>query len=113
MPLGKLMQKPHIALKEQLQIIEPILQHGDAVHAQAKGEAGNLLRVITILLHKLEDIWIDHAAAQDLDPAGLFAGTASIEPPLPASPTDEAGNEHFRARLGEREERRAEAGLHI
>ena len=48
----------------------------DSVYAHAEGEAGNLLRVVTVVFHELENVGINHAAAEDFDPSGLLAGTA-------------------------------------
>src|SRR6476646_99605 len=67
--LSKLFQKPLIALKEQLNIVDPILQDRDAVRANAEGHARDRPRVVAVVLHELEDVGIDHAAAQNLDPA--------------------------------------------
>src|SRR3954466_6832411 len=113
--LYKLLQKPDITLEKQLQIIEAVLQHGDPVHAHAEREAGNFLRVIAVLLHEFKDIWIDHAAAENLDPSRLLAGTAwrIIRTAFAAATGYETRDEHLRARLGERKERRPKASLHI
>src|SRR5579884_4139620 len=111
--LSKLLQESHVPLKEQLQIIKPILQHRNSINAHAKGETGNLFGIVAVVLHKLEDVGIDHAAAENLDPSGLLAGSAGAPFTLPASAADEAGDEHLRARLGERKKRWTKAGLHI
>src|SRR5207302_1673722 len=109
--LQKLLQKSHIALKEQLQIIKPVFQHSDAVHAHAEGEAGNLYGIVAVMLHELEHVGINHAAAENFDPSGLLARTARgiviASPPAPAA--DKARNEHLRARFCERKERRTKA----
>src|SRR5579864_6549289 len=114
---SKLFQESDVALKEQLQIIHAINQHGYAVHAHAEGEAGNFLRVIAIVLHELKNVRIDHAAAQNLDPARLLARAARLffrsTATLSTSPADEAGDEHLRAGLGEGKKRRPEAGLRV
>src|SRR5262249_37975415 len=101
------------ALKKQLQIIQSVLQHRNAVHAHAKCEAGDSLWIVAVVFDELEHIRVDHAAAENFDPSGLFARTTRIGATLAASAADEAGDEHLRARLGEREERRPEAGFHV
>src|ERR1700740_594994 len=78
--LPKLLQKPHVPLEEELNVIHAVLQKRDAVGANAEGEARYLLRVVAIVLHEFEYVGIDHAAAQDFDPAGSFAGTTGLAP---------------------------------
>src|SRR5207245_4159310 len=104
--LPKLLQKPHIPLEEQLQIVDAIYQHGHAVHAHAKREAGNLLRVVTVVVHELENVSVKHAAAKDFYPSRLLAGTARllfcVSAALAACPAVEAGDKQLRTWLGER-----------
>src|ERR1700679_1326328 len=97
-----LLQKPYIPRKEQLQIIHPILQQSNSIRAHTKGKARNLPRVISVVLHKLKHIRIDHATAQNLNPPRLLARTARIAPAPAAPAADKARNIHLRARLGER-----------
>src|SRR5216684_2152792 len=98
--LRKLSQEPHIALIEQLNIVDPVLQHRDPLHAHAKGEAADLLCIVAVALDEFKDVRIDHAAAQQLDPSAHLAQTASLAAAF------EARNRHIRARFCEREERR-------
>src|ERR1700688_1137317 len=100
----KLLQKPHVSLKKQLQIIQPILQHRYAVHAHAEGKAGNFLGIVAVVLHELEDVRIDHAAAEDLNPSGLLTGTAWVSTPSSTPTAYKAGDEHLCAWLSKREE---------
>src|SRR5882724_2840448 len=100
MLLSKLLQKPHIPLIEQLNIINPILQHGDALNAHTKGEAADLRGVVTAAFNRLEDIGVNHAASQQLDPAARLAQTAAFAPAF------EAGDLHVCAGLGKWKERR-------
>src|SRR4051812_22851259 len=83
--LPKLLQKPHIPLKEQLQIIEPVLQHGDSIYAHAKGKPGYFFGVVTVVFHKFKDVGIDHAAAENLNPSRLLAWTACVGAALAAA----------------------------
>src|SRR5579864_3983479 len=114
---SKLLQKSHIPLKEQLQIVHAINQHGDSVHAHSESEPGNFLGVVAVMLHELEHVGIDHAAAENFDPSSLLARAARLffrsGATLPASAADEAGDEHFGAGLCERKERWTEAGLYV
>src|SRR5690554_6788687 len=66
----KLGQKAQVIIEKHADIIDAELEHGDALHAHAEGEAAVFLRVDA---HRLEDVGIDHAAAEDLKPAGLAA----------------------------------------
>src|SRR5436190_16740073 len=65
----KLFQKSHIPLKEQLQIIQTVLQHCDSVYAHAEGEARNLFRIVTVVPYEIEDVGVHHATAEDLYPS--------------------------------------------
>src|SRR5580692_8403596 len=77
-PLRPLPQEPHVPLKEQLQIVHPILQQSNSIRPHAKGESRNSLRVIPVVLHKLKYIRVDHAASQNLNPPRLLARTAGV-----------------------------------
>src|SRR6516162_6478825 len=99
----ELLQKPHVALVEQLDLLDLVLQYGDALHTHAEGEAQNLRRVVAVLLHELEHVGIDHSAAQQLDPAAEFALAAAV------AAAEDAAYLHVGAGLGERKERRVEA----
>src|SRR5437868_2736825 len=113
--LPELFQKPDIPLEEQLQIIQPILQHRDPVHTHPKRKARDFLGIISIVLHEFENIRVHHPATENFNPSRLLAWTArSVIVTSPTPPAaDEAGHEHFRARLSEREKRWPEAGLHV
>src|SRR5215467_1074606 len=110
--LSKLLQKAHISLEDQLNVIHAVLQQGEAVDAHAKGESGDSFGVVAAVLHKFENIRIHHAATQNFDPSGLLARTAGVGTPLAAAPADEAGHVELRARLGERKKRRTEERSH-
>src|SRR5271168_4425582 len=71
-PLRKLLQKPHVPIEEQLQIIHPILQQSDPVRAHAEGKPGDFSRVIPVVLHKLKHVGIHHAASENFDPPSLL-----------------------------------------
>src|SRR5581483_456352 len=113
MLLRKLLQKSHVPLEEQLQIVKSILQHRNSVYAHAECEAENFLGIVAVIFHKLKDVRINHATAENLDPSRLLARPTRTAFTLSASDTDEARDKHLRARLSEREKRRTKAGLHI
>lgn len=73
--LAELPQKPQIILKEQPNVVDTVLQHGDALDAHAKGEPGKLFGIIT---DEFEYRRIDHAGAQDFQPAAGFADAAAL-----------------------------------
>src|ERR1700688_4465799 len=110
--LSKLVQKPHIPLKKQLNIIHPILQQRDPVRAHAKRKSRDLSRVIPIVFHKLKHIRIDHAASQNLNPSRLLARTARIVTSSATAATNKARHKHLRARLGKRKKRWTKTRLH-
>src|SRR6202795_1401501 len=73
--LPKLLQKPNITLKEQLNIIHAVLQNRNPFHAHAEGKSRNFCRIV---IHEAVHIRIDHAAAQQLNPsAGLAVAARS------------------------------------
>src|SRR5580692_12457867 len=62
----KLSQEAHIILKKHLDIVDTILEHGQAVDADSEGEAAHLLRIV---LDEAVDGRIHHARAEQLNPA--------------------------------------------
>src|SRR2546428_13519299 len=71
---SKLLQKPHIVLEEQLEIVDVVPHHGVTFDAAAKSEAGVFLRVI---VHKAVQIRMHHTGAHHFDPACIFADSAA------------------------------------
>ena len=77
-PVGsELAQESQVVVEEEADVVDPVLQHGDAFDAQPEGEAGVGFRVVA---HGLEDRGVDHAGAQDLQPAGGLADPAAVAP---------------------------------
>jgi len=76
----KLAQEPHIAGIELADFADAVLHHGDALDAHSEGEAADLLRIVggLLLCGEGEDSGIDHAAAEELDPAGVLAFAAPL-----------------------------------
>src|SRR5258707_5109081 len=66
----ELSQEAHIVLEKDLDVVDAVLEHGQAIHAHAEGEAANFLRVV---VHEAINGGIDHARAEEFDPAGAFA----------------------------------------
>src|SRR5437660_1616683 len=109
----ELLQKPDIPMKDQLQIVEVVLQHRNAIYAHSKRKAGDFFGIVTVVLHKLEYVRVNHAAAENFYPSGLLARATRVSPPLAASSANEAGDEHLCARLGKWKKRWPETGLHV
>ena len=79
-------------------------QHSDPFRPHAKGKTRKFFRIITAVA---QNIGVDYAASQYLQPAGVFAHRA-------ASPSaDETLHIHLSTRFGEWEMGGAEAGAHI
>ena len=84
----------------------PYLSMASRSTPMPKAKPVKLLRVDAAVLQHLG---VDHAGAEDLEPAGLLAGAAALAV-LPAAPAaDRAGDVDLGPRLDEREVARAEA----
>src|SRR5580658_1572178 len=66
----ELSQEAHIVLKENLNVVDLVFQHGEAVDAHAEGEAADFFGVV---VDEAVDGGIDHACTEEFDPAGAFA----------------------------------------
>ena len=97
----ELLEELQVVLKHQADVVDAVLQHGDALDANAEGEAGILIRVNVAVLQHLA---VDDAAAQHLDPAGVLAQGAALAVAL------EAAHVHLDARLSEGEVGGAQGG---
>ena len=71
----KLLQETKIVFVEQPDVIDAVLQHGDALDAHAEREAGVALGVVA---DGFEDRGVHHAAAADLEPARPLADRAAF-----------------------------------
>src|SRR5712664_1594118 len=91
-----------VVLEEDLDIVDAVLEHGQAIDAHAEGEAADFFRVV---FDEAVDGGIYHAGAEKFNPAGAFALRAGAA-------AENAGNIEFDARLGEREITGAEARFH-
>src|SRR5579883_621371 len=79
---------------EVADIIDTVLQEGDALGAHAEGETAVLGGIVATVA---QDKRIDHPGAQDLQPASVLANRAAL------AIAQQAGDIHLDARLGERE----------
>src|SRR5690348_12856882 len=96
----ELAEEADVVLKKNLNVVDLVFEHGEAVDAHAEGEAADFFRVV---VDEAVDGWIDHAGAEKLDPAGAFAlGAGSATGGIAAAAAKDAGDVEFDARLGER-----------
>src|SRR5205085_3109918 len=73
-PRSKLFKKPHVVLKEQLQIVNVVLQHGVTIDAAAKRKAAVFFRVV---IDESVKVRVNHAGAHHFDPSRAFANAAA------------------------------------
>jgi len=98
-----LLQEPEIVVPEVADVVDAEAQHGDALHAEAEGEAGKARGVVAAIT---QHVGMHHPAAADLQP------TAAAHPA--ASPLAlEALDVELSRGLGEREVRGAEARARV
>src|SRR5207248_3990256 len=99
---------------------DAVLHHGDALDAHAEGEAGDFFGVVGVVtrvdlaacfislgVDGGEDSGVDHAAAEEFDPAGVFALAAAF------AAAEDAGDLDVGGGFGEGEEAGQEAGFDI
>src|SRR5207248_1786650 len=98
-----------VVLKKDLDVINAVAQHGQAVNAHPEGEAADFFGVV---VNEAIDRGIDHARAKKLDPARALAFGTDASPGGRAAPAAEnAGDIEFDRRLGERKIAGPEARL--
>src|SRR3990170_2657914 len=98
-----MLEPAEIAREEGAQIRHAVFQHGDAVDAEAEGEA---LIAFGIEPHIAQHVGMHHAAAENLEPLIALAN-ADLVTHFGVADID------FHRRLGEREIARAEAHFHL
>src|SRR5215475_5186164 len=103
--LTELLKESRVSGIKQADIADAVLHHGDAVDSHAEGEAADFLRIVggLLALHEAEDCGVDHAAAEQLDPARVLALAAAL------AAAEGAADLHICAGFGEGEERGKEA----
>src|SRR6266850_7116071 len=108
--LRELPEEAHIVLEKDLNIVDAVLQHREAIDADAEGEAADFFRVI---VHETVDGGIDHARAEEFNPRGTLAFRArSAAGGRTCSAAKWAGDVELDGRLGEREIAWPEARFH-
>src|SRR5437899_2248392 len=70
----ELFQKTHVVLKEQLQIVDVVLQHRITLDTAAERETCVFLGII---VHEPVEIGMHHAAPHHLNPSRSFANAAT------------------------------------
>ena len=106
MILSKLLQKSHIVLEHQTNVVERIHQAAHSLQTEAERETRINRRVNAA---GAQNIWMNHSRTAELDPARTFARTAAFAVENSRTVTFEARKIEFRARFGEREVGRAQA----
>src|SRR5260370_28757423 len=99
-----------MVLEKELDVIDAVLEHGQAIHAHAEGESADLF---CIVIHEAINGGIDHARAEEFDPAGAFALAAGCAGgSRAAASAKNAGDVEFHGRFRERKKAGAETRFH-
>src|SRR5260370_37678627 len=99
--LRELPQEADVVLEKDLDVVDAVLEHGQAVDADAEGEAADFFGVV---IHEAVDRGIHHTSAEKFNPSGAFAfRTSSPACRCASSAAEGAGNVELDARLGKRE----------
>src|SRR3954470_8993970 len=105
---SELFQEAQVVVVEQPDVRHPVLQRRDPLDPHAPGEALVALGVVAVLAHVLEHVRVDLAGAEQLDPTLALAERPARAVPQEAAVAVEAVDVELDARLGEREEVRAQ-----
>ena len=100
----ELPEEAGVVLGEEAEVADTVLEVGNALDTHAESVAGIDAGVDAA---GLKVVRVDHTAAENLHPAGVFAEAASL------AATDIAADVHFGTRLGEWEVTRAETYLRV
>src|SRR5215211_2983245 len=110
--LSELLEEAEVVVVEGAHVGQPVLELRDALDAHAPREALDLLGVVAVVVDVGVDVRVDLARAEDLDPALALAQPAARAVAHEAAAVAvEAGDVDLDARLGEREEVRAQADV--
>src|SRR5215831_2748568 len=107
----KLAEEAHVALKKELNIVDAVFQHGEAVDAEAEGKAADFFRVV---VDEAVDRRVDHARAKELDPSralALAAHAAGLG--VAGAAAKDARSVEFDRRLRERKIAWTETRFHV
>ena len=99
-----MLQESHIVLKQQSDIVDTVLQHRDPLNTDTECDAGVDVRVNSAVL---QNLGMDHAAAEHFNPAGMLAQAAAL------SAAFKAADVHFNARFREGEIAGTEPCTHV
>src|SRR5262245_63173088 len=97
---AELREEAQVVVEEESDVVDLVLEDGDALDAHPEGPARHLLGIVADVA---QDVRVNHARAEDLDPSPVLAEATAAAAAL------EAQDVRLRGRLREREERRAEA----
>src|SRR5262245_30958356 len=100
MTTSELAQEADVVLEEQPDLRHAVARHGDALESHAEREAGELLGVVA---HRLEDVGVHHAGAEQLAPARSLAHRAAAFADAARPVADRTGDVELATRLDERE----------
>src|SRR5579872_1639633 len=99
---SKLFQESYIALIEKLNVVDVVLEHRKALHAEPERPAAVTLRIDAAVAQHFR---MHHPATHHFQPAAHFANAASF------TLAEDATDGDFRARLGERKKTGMKTGL--
>src|SRR5579885_1401552 len=71
----ELAQETQIVSREEADLADAVLEHGDTLHAHAEGEAAIAFGIVADLAQQLG---MDHAGAENFQPAGMFAEAEAL-----------------------------------
>src|SRR5437867_698276 len=91
-PSCELAQEAQIVLEEETDVVDAVLEHGDALDAHPEGPTGDFFGIVADVPQHLR---VDHARAEDLEPTGLLAHATAV------ATAQEADHVDFRRGLGE------------
>src|SRR5919112_2685173 len=107
---AELLQEAEVVVVERAHVGQPVLELGDALDAHPPREALDLLGVVAVVVDVGVDVRVDLAGAEDLHPPLALAQPAARAVADEAlAVAVEARHVDLDARLGEREEVRAQA----
>src|SRR5579859_3207317 len=96
----ELAEEADVVLEENLDIVDLVFEHGQAIDAHSEGKAADFFGVV---VDEAVDGGIDHACAEKFDPTRAFAlGAGAATGGRARAAAENAGDIEFDARLGER-----------
>src|SRR5438477_10581850 len=98
--LSKLLQKSHIVLEQQADVVQLINSRAGAIDSETESESGELFGID---VRRAQNVRMHHARSAQLDPAGPLTDATARAAAIKATVVD------FRARLSEWKIRRPKA----